>query len=546
MLKLHFLAILWRFKKVFIRKEWGRILVALAYLIVFGLLFLFIFFLGQATFKYLYSFNDVSGPVTRYILLTSLAFATLLSILTYLLSLPARLFSKNLSLYFIAPVNHLKNFQAVYLENLIFGGWPFIVLALPLLLAYLITMRGNPASYIVLILALLIIINLTESVAAILVLALKTIFKGASNKVTYLLFVLTFLGLCGLVKIIFFPAGLVEVAQRPTLNEVFAGLTNLPLSYPHLPTTLFIDSLSGKFASFLFLLIQAIIFFCLALLLAKKTYKTTWQKSQEKIFLAAPKTNLSVSTKAVKFHGTFASLLKRELVTIDRTPSQILYFAFIVFLSVIFFFLLSKKPEQSPDFPFSLVRKTAALGVIIVGYILIMLTLRFNFPSLIGDFKNFWTLRGLPGWREKVILSKWLTYTFFSLVVSWLLGIMAFFSLRLPFDFLYPLLIICLINGILISALALFIGGYFASSLPRGGIEEATTSLGGIAATLLSTIISGVLGLFFYVIFSEKNLSLGFPEIYNLHLIAIGIFALILWLIALQITKVKFSKMDII
>lgn len=545
MIALYFTVVFWNLRKIFTQKKWGQIIVGSTYLLVLGFLFLAILLLGGSTFRFLYTFSVVSEPIVKYILLTALVFTAFVSVLSFIITFSQRLFNPKFTPYFLAGVKPTSFFQAIFWENSVLGGWPFLILALPLLLAFLVVTGAEKTSFGVLFLLLFLLTILTASLGGILALTFRSFFGRASKKVVYALTGLVFFGSAIILKNVFLPAGLLEVAQRPTLKEVFAGLSSLPVALPFLPTTLFLESLSGKTAAFLTFASQTAIFYFLLWVLVKKLYKKTWQKAQEGIFLAQPHQKVPHPKKATKFHGLLPSLFKRELLSVDRSPSLLGYLAFIVFLAGTFFFLLSQSP-RSPEFSPSIFRKILALTMTVIGYLTTMAALRLSFPALSLEFRRFWVLSSLQRVRQKVILVKWLIYTLLPALLAWLWGIFAFVFLRLPFEFLPFILVFSLSQGVLISAVNLLLGTIPTSRLPKVNIDELTTALPGVVATLFSILIACIWGFLFYqvteitpegIVFTDGGRS---PLLILLVTLSCGS-----WYLSLRLAQKKFSQMDI-
>lgn len=548
MIKTHFVAIFWNFQKIFTQKKWGQIAVGLAYLGILVFLFVAVFALGFGTFRFLYTFSEVSPPLVRYILLSALAFTTLISIVSFTITLTQRLFTKKLTPYFLTPNSAVSIFQALFWENFFLGSWPFLVLALPLLLAYLVVLKAPITLYPYLGLLLLLLISFTESVGGILALSLRYIFGAFSKKVIYFSSFATFLTLAFFLKKVFLPTGLWEVAERPTLPEVFSGLTTLPVANPFLPPALFLDSLAKNWTPISIFVLQVVASYFLCLLVVRKLYRLTWQRSQEGIFLARPlKPGTLASQRETNFYGVHLSLFKKESLLIDRTPSLLLYFIFVLFLALVFFFLLSQSPH-SPEFSPAIFQKVVASTMMVVGYLTTMIALRFSFPSLTLEFPTFWVLSPLSPGRQKIFLTKWLIYTILPTATAWIFGILAFFILRLPADFLPFILGLSLSCAIVICALNLFAGTVWAPRLPRENIEEITTATPAVLATLLSILISVLGGLFFYrqilvtssgeIIISSKS---GGVE----WMLILVVFAFLFWITTFSWAKKRFLKMDI-
>ena len=547
MIVTHFTAIFWNLKKIFVQKRWGQIIVAFTYLVILTLLFAFIFLLGLTTFRFLNTFSEASAPIIKYILLSALAFTAIISVVSFLISLSQRLFEKKLSFYFLAPVSSLTIFQAVFWENFLLGGWSFCVLALPVLLAYLVVSKSSPILYPLLFILLFFLTLFTESLGVILALFFRRYFRRASQKLIYLFTLAVFLVLGVFLKKFLLPAGLLEVAERPTLREVFTGLSSLPVANPWLPPALFIESLSQNFAAFFTFVFQTLIFYLLSLKMAKSLYHATWQKAQEGIFLALPHQVVSPLKRATKFQGLRRSLFKKESLLVDRSPSLLLYFAFVIFLALVYFFLLAQSP-QAPEFYPSIFPKIASSTIMIIGYLITMLALRFSFPSLVSEFRLFWSLSRLPRGRFEIIRTKWIIYTFLPAATAWILGIFAFFLLRLPFDFLPFILGLCLSGSLLICGANLLVGTVWAPKLPRENVEQTTTALPAVIATLFSILVSFILGLFFYRLTTinpggEISLVGGGGKFLNLITIIVSSF--LFWFYTFRLGEKKFFKMDI-
>lgn len=547
MISIYFSAIFWNFRRVFTQKKWGQILVGFAYLIILVFLFLAFFLLSRSSFLFLYTFREVSHPIVGYILLSALAATAILSVFSFIISFSFRLFERKLAIYVLANTSPVSLFQAIFWENFLLGGWPFLILALPLLLAFLAVNKVAIDLYLILFILLILLILITESLGAILVFSLRSLLGKTSKKVIYILSFLTFLGLGMIFKKIFLPAGLWEVSSRPALKEVFTGLSSLPVANPWLPPSLFIQSLSGNSLAFLIFAVQAILIYSLSLTLAGLLYRKAWQKSQEGVFVALPRQKIDGVKKATSFRGVFWSLFDKEYLAIERTPALLLYLAFIFFLALVYFLLLSQSPRM-PEFSPNLFPKVVALTVMIIGYLITMLALRFSFPSLVLELKSFWLISRIKEARRKILWAKWSSGTLLSILTGWILAVLAVFFLRLPLDFLPFILGTVLTGAILISAVNLLIGTWWVRSLPRDDVEQTTTALPGVLATLASIFIALALALVFYQLMvmapdGEVQLISGWIKNFLLGLILSASF--LFWILAFTWGEKKFQQMDI-
>lgn len=544
---IYFTAIFWNFKKVFTQKKWGQIFVGFAYITILFLLFFFIYFLGKESFRFLHNFKEVSKPIVEYILLSSLAFATLVSVLSFTVVLSQRLFDRKLTLFFISPACPISVFQAVYWENFVIGSWPFLILALPLLIAYLDINNAAVNLYFFTIILLFILSVLTESLGALLAFVSRYFFGKASPRLLYIFSFLIFLALFFFLKSVFLPQELKEIAERPTLKEVFTGLSSLPITNRNLPPALFLNSLSLNIVSFLIFFAQAFLLYVTSLIIAGRIYRTTWQKAQEGSFLAIPNQNVTNPKKAANFHGVLSSLIKRETLLMDRSLSFLLYYGFVIFLAFVFFFLLSKSP-RSPDFSPTLFPKIASLTIMIIGYLTSMVALRFSFPSLVLEYRAFWSFSRLPLAKKRILLVKWGIQTLLPVMTFWLLGISAFLVLRLPLDFLTPIILLCLSCSFLISTIYLFAGTVFSPQLPRENIDQITTTLPAVISTLACILVSFLYGVFFLGLVGMHNdggiilISAGGQSMLLAFLL---IFSIIIWVWSFNFGLKKFNQMDI-
>ncbi|MDP3998835.1 MAG: hypothetical protein Q8P89_04450 [bacterium] len=547
MIQIYFTAIFWNFRKVFTQTRWGQILVGLAYLIILAFLFSAFFLLSKSIFLFLYTFREVSQPIVNYLLLSALAFSSLLSVFSFVFSLSQRLFERKLSFYFLSSSSGVSLFQSVFWENFLLGGWPFLILALPLLLAYLSVNQAAIIFYFLLLILLILLILLTESLGAILAIVIRYLFGKASQKVVLIFTLFAFLMIGIVFKQLFLPAGLWEAAQRSTLREVFVGLSLLPVAQPWLPTRLFLESLSANFGAFLIFGLEAAILYFACLLVAKNYYRRSWQKAQEGVFLALPHQKISSPGKAASFHGLWPTLFKKDFLLMDRSPQFMVYFLFVAFLGLIFFFLLSQSP-RSPEFSPALFRKVVALAITIIGYLLTMLSLRFAFPGVLSEFRHFWMISCLPKARFKVLLTKWSVNTLLAAVSAWIFGLLAIIFLRLPFDFLPYVLGFSLAAAILISAINLAIGTLWAPQLPRENVDQTTTALPGVLATLFSIFVSVISGVLFYGLVEAEaggELFLVGTTASSLFLTTALVFSGAFWLLTFLVARQKFTRMDI-
>lgn len=463
----------------------AKTLVALAYFLVFGVVFLGTFGLSLGFLSYLNSFAEVSKILFSYTLSLSFLILLALSVFSFFISGVNLYFrDKALPIAFTTPTPPQNIFLAKFTETILVSTWPIFLLGLPLLLGYAKTIEAEGYFLFYFLSILFLFSVLSHSLASLLILTIANIFKQISSKISILFVFLGATVFAFLFVKLLLPPEFYELEKAQNLIDLEQRIRGLPALSPILPSTWVANFITGgDFASFFFLAFTAILFFLLVLRVGKKYFYPTWLSFQEGKFIAKSVSPLLRAVRAAPFpigEGKFFALAEKELLRIFRNPIEIYSLAFIFFLSFLYTLVLSKAKLPTDPYLFSI---ATLFSFAALGFILTTFALRFIFPSFSLEGKGAWGLFSAPVSPKTLVLSKFFLFLF--LVEAFALGqVLSLMILSPQFIFGKELVYLTAAVSLGIGAITFGLGASFPNFSTESA-EKASTSFPGIAATLL-------------------------------------------------------------
>ena len=180
------------------------------------------------------------------------------------------------------------------------------------------------------------------------------------------------------------------------------------------------------------------------------------------------------------------ALQQKELLSLVRDPSSYLYMSFILFLVAVFIFFLSQSKSITYDYR-RLVPLVKIASYFSISYIVLLVCLRFVFPSLTLEKPYMWLVITVSNVRNKILKAKWIFYEFLLLIFAAVLG-MAIKE--------YTKIIVFAALGIIMTAITLQIAGMFQKELPKRDIEAIATTGPGILLTVIFLITGAITAIF--------------------------------------------------
>jgi len=260
------------------------------------------------------------------------------------------------------------------------------------------------------------------------------------------------------------------------------------------------------------------------LLLSKNYFLRAIDKMAIGKFIAAPHDTTPKKTRPFPYllKGKIGALTEKDWLVVFRSPGQFFQLAFIIFLEIAYFLIITRVPFQRVKslFPFWYEKRLSALNFLFLNYLTSVLAMRFLFPMISLEGHSSWVIWSSPISRMKIFWQKYISS--FLVLLAWL-TVSAFLSLKLlPVSQInnWSLFSINLPISLTITAITLGIGAIKPNFWEKNP-EKLSTSPGGIMATVLCLGYIGIVSLF---LFTQKRGGISSPLIY-----------LAVWLISLFI-----------
>ncbi|OGU61571.1 MAG: hypothetical protein A2V66_07600 [Ignavibacteria bacterium RBG_13_36_8] len=434
------------------------------------------------------------------------------------------LYKSQEAIYLITkPVHPTKIFIIKFLDNFFYSSSTFIFIVLSALAGYAVYFGLDIIKTIFIILFNFIPFML--SAASLGVIFLLIIIKIASRY--GLKRVLYSLG-AGYVLIVFMffrvtsPVKLANEVMKyyPNIDRYFGEL--IPETIKYIPNNwlseLMYWMVQGNFTSalpyFFFQILLCTVLLTIALYLGHKWYFSTWllslkiqtkirteRKIRNKFFIFEKVSSLKAKTEAI---------LKRDFHLFTREPSQIIHFAVLMFLILIFISSISGLTLLGRgNF---LIKTTIFLVVFLFNALLIStLSLRFVFPLLSLEGFAFWKVRTAPISNKDIIKLKLLPPFLFIMFISLMLSL--FSNRRFPIELVTMGCLLSMFVTIAMVFLNFGMGGLFAVYKEKNPIRVASSQGASISFLLNLVYMVFLIAVLFFPIsrfFESKMFRTGF------------------------------------
>ncbi|MBI5476064.1 MAG: hypothetical protein HY964_04930 [Ignavibacteriales bacterium] len=445
--------------------------------------------------------------------------------------------SPEMQYYLTKPVSHTQLFLLKFIDNFFYSSSAFFLIAFAVLLGYGSHFGMGWIFYFETLFFMLIPFMLISGCLAVII-VLFLVRYAARIGIKKLILLLTILYLTFLTGYFSVTSPLKLVARilqhYPNLDQYF-GYLDPPVT-KYLPNYWIAESLywtmRGEVSyalSYKLLLIGAtILIFGLMIYTGRKLFYESWLSSLEfgRNELKNQKRSLFLSfERKPVFNIQLSVMLKKEYYQFIREPSQWVHFGIISLLVILFLTSISHI-NLKQNMPFL---QTVSYMVVLMfnAFLIISIALRFVFPSLSIEGKNFWSVFSSPLKRSKIF---WLKYLIWFIPIIILSEMLVIFSHRSLIQ--YPNI---LLSASLLMASVAFVGvgmnlgmgSYFVNYRENNPIRAASSQSATLIffacivylTILVSTTFIPFNGFFGYIL---KNLSFKNEMLY----IAVGIFTL--------------------
>lgn len=463
--------------------------------------FIVIYYLFTEVLSYFHSI-PVFGNflIKKLLLILFLTFFFFLIFSNLITSLSTFFLSGEMNLIIAKPVPFSQIYYARLLLSLIESSWMVLILALPILFAYGNVYSAGISFYINGLTTLIPFLIICSVLGTFITILIVSVFPA--RRIRDFLVIISFIIFGGLYVLfrILQPEKLINPEIFKNIADYFTSLS-VPDSYL-LPSVWLSETimyyLTGKgdgLFYFLLLTSTACAFLVIGESLNSKIFPPAWTKAQEakgtKIARGFIFELLSSPISSFLPRGIKAIILK-DIKIFFRDASQWTQIFLLLALIVVYLMNFRLIPfDKVPDISFFLKNLVSFLNLGLAGFVLSAMAVRFIYPSISLEGKNFWLLRSSPVSISEFVWSKFLTHIFAFLVLGAILIVVSNFLLKVtPFMMLLgAVTVFFMVFGVV--GLAVGIGAIF----PRFHVDNPAriaTGFGGFLYMITSLLFVGI------------------------------------------------------
>ena len=405
--------------------------------------------------------------------------------------------SPEVQFLFTKPVDPKIIFTIKFFDNFFYSSSTLILMFFSVFAGYVIYFKLSIFTFLVILLFNILPFLLTAGALGVIVLMIimKLATKIGIKKIffiiisTYIILMISFFEITSPLKLVN------DVLQYyPDVNKYFADLISPIITYlPNhwLSEALYWmvnDSFEKAILPMLFQILLALFLTIIALSLGKKWYYNVWLTSSK--FKFSNDKGKEIFAKfgafdnASRFSGQTESLMKKDLFTFMRDPSQIIHLSILLFLILLF---ISSIPSVALIAGNNFYLQTVIYISVLLfnGLLVTALSLRFVFPLISLEGESFWKIKTSPISIKKYMKLKLIPYLTSILLISLLLSLFS--------NYKFSIYLISVSSSITIfTAMSLVflnfgMGGYFAIFKEKNPIRIASSQ--GATITFLVAIL---------------------------------------------------------
>lgn len=482
-----------RFLLIFKRGEWAKILVILAFFLVFLLLSAVVFFFSFTSFKFLGQYPQIDQPIIIYTLAVTFILISVLTLTSSIMTGLGVLFQKEDNLLlFSLPIKTATIFESRFLDVILLSNWPLFAFGLPLILGYGLALELDFFSTLLFLVGILFLTLLTTQLGVIIALVASRLWGNLKNKFLgiFLLIAIPFLAI-GLIQFVL-PLELLANLETLSIEEIGQLVSRQPLMSKYLPTTWLVNK-NLAWLVFSYLAVSAFL-----LLLRGKFYFQTVNKTAEGRFIAAPWDVVKKNPRSFPYllRGRMGALTEKDWLIIARSPAQLFQAGFIIFLEIVYLLLISRIPLAKVQlvFPSWYQEELVKFNFLFINYLVSVFAIRFVFPMISLEGQSSWIVWSAPLPRMKIFWQKFIWS--FLVILAWA-EISTLFLIKilgLSLSQQWPLFLISLPLALTITTITLGIGTIKPNFWEKNP-EKLSTSPGGIMATAICLGYIGIASL---------------------------------------------------
>jgi len=429
-------------------------------------------------------------------------------------------FYNNQELHFLfsLPVLPTAIYLVKFIENAIYASWATLALVIPLIIAYGVSNKAVFIFYPVTFFAFLIFLTIPASISSIIIFIFVRLFPRLKPR-NIIFIAICFIFLLILLYIKIGNPELLRILETENERELLMFAANLTtVGGIYVPSTwlgnIFKNFVSPDFYGLIYLLLiilTSLSLIMLSYIIAEAIYHKSF-------LLVAEQGGKEEKRRSplMKFQkNPFYTFLWKDIILFVREPVQWVQLAIFIVLLIVYIFSLRRTPIY---FGFSLWRVIVSFAnFAYVSFVIATLGVRFIFPAISLERKGIWFVHSSPFGLHRMIMTKYIFYTTFCVIMIECLLLMANIFIKTePIIFSFSL-VVGLITAIALVSINLGLGCIFPQfnednpskiASGSGGIISALVSIAYIGLTII--IFSGPVHNFLVHHYFKRQINLNF------------------------------------
>lgn len=474
--------------------NWARIVVVFSFSLVLIIFVIGIYFFFLSIFSYLAS-QTFSEPLNLFVLIAAFFLFFFFAVFSNIIS-GISVFFKGGDLRFLfstpTPLEGIFIYKTVV--NWVLGSWALFVLGIPTLVAYGVQYSATPLFFVISFISLLMLTLVASFIGVPIALIMVRLFGRMSLWFLVLFLALIVVPLGFILANIILPSDFWLFLKATDVASMYVYLLRFNAFSSFLPSSWMVQLLLsylvgdfGRLLSYLLLLtVSCLGLFAISISIAKKWYFLGWEKFQEGnlgIFREGDLSKKKPKVFPAYFKGKMGALLEKDFLHWKRNPSELLQFTFLLLLFSVYFFALGRIPNFSRA-NVEIVSFITVFNVVVVGYLLTILALRFVFPLISLEGRSLWIIKSAPIPIKIIFWEKFVFSFLLCLLASSIMILVTGKLLHLDSIVFTVSALVLSIISLTVTSIALGFGAAFPNFKGKDS-EILSTSPAGILTTLL-------------------------------------------------------------
>lgn len=465
---------------------YSKILVLAAFTLVFVCVSFAIYLISSFFFRYLDE-SEVYGQLTSlYIVHSGLVLVIFFGIMSTFLSVYTTISSRNASLEYLTTLPLSQGLLArwILLRTMVINAVLFTFFIAPMIVAFAQWFLENPLNAVPITVLLIVAISvITASLGSIF--SYIALLWLRQNRFFYPIIAIgTVFGLIALVRIIF-PRSIIAL-YTATPEQFLTIYNSLPLSNGLLPSYWLASmTVFGGLENYLRVGLAVIVLWAIVDRIIAALFTYVYQRISEQSYSRSfgPLSTRSATPMLESRHP----FLLKELMSIVRTPSELLYGLYLAGIGIIFFMLYVQAINRNTELDWNTQMTLIALSWIL--FITTAFFLRIVFPLMAREGHTRWYLFSLPFRLETILNTKVLIAVVLAIILTIPISILWMF---MPSHVVglnrIPMLGLCILGILTLSIIHGTLGAFHPNFSEGDNPEQVSTSTMGLLALAMSVV----------------------------------------------------------